>query len=35
MIMDEAFSNLDDQSDKEILERLESLFDSTLPPVSI
>lgn len=33
-MMDEAFSSLDDQSDKEILERLESLFESSLPPVS-
>ena len=32
--MDEAFSNLDDLSDKETLERLESLFESSLPPVS-
>jgi hypothetical protein len=33
--MDEAFSNLDDLSDKETLERLESLFESSLPPVSL
>lgn len=33
--MDEAFSNLDDLSDKETLERLESLFETSLPPVSI
>ena len=33
--MDEAFSNLDDLSDKETLERLESLFETnSLPPVS-
>ena len=34
--MDEAlpFSNLDDLSDRETLERLESLFESSLPSVS-
>jgi hypothetical protein len=29
--MDGAFTNLDDLSDREISERLESLFDSSLP----
>ena len=32
--MDEAFSNLDDLSERETYERLESLFESSLPPVS-
>ena len=32
--MDGAFTNLDDLSDREISERLESLFDSSLPSVS-